>query len=142
MHQLLTVELGTAVFFCDAHSPWQRGSDENINGLLHGKSERGDVAYALPARRTVLSRAVRCGSALGGLVWWYTVSAQLGQRPLWGGHSPSMTGQGTALACTGCPHALVVLCAVAAWMTSHAACEPVCQAMTEASRVVGVRPAM
>ncbi len=34
LHQLITAATGTDVFFCDAHAPWQRGSNENMNGLL------------------------------------------------------------------------------------------------------------
>jgi len=34
MHQQISEQTGTRVFFCDAHSPWQRGSNENMNGLL------------------------------------------------------------------------------------------------------------
>jgi IS30 family transposase len=34
MHQQIATETGLDVFFCDAHSPWQRGSNENLNGLL------------------------------------------------------------------------------------------------------------
>jgi len=29
LHRQVTAAVGTAVYFCDAHSPWQRGSNEN-----------------------------------------------------------------------------------------------------------------
>lgn len=41
MHQQLTAEVGTGVFFCDAHSPWQRGSNENMNGLVRDYFPKG-----------------------------------------------------------------------------------------------------
>jgi IS30 family transposase len=41
MHQQITAGIGTGVFFCDAHSPWQRGSNENMNGLLRDYFPKG-----------------------------------------------------------------------------------------------------
>jgi transposase, IS30 family len=40
-HRRITVETGTSVFFCNAHSPWQRGSNENMNGLLRDYFPKG-----------------------------------------------------------------------------------------------------
>ena len=41
MHQQITAGIGTGVFFCEAHSPWQRGSNENMNGLLRDYFPKG-----------------------------------------------------------------------------------------------------
>ncbi len=61
-HARLRVDAGLSVYFCDPHSPWQRGTNENTNGLLrqyfpkgtdlslHGTDALTAVASALNAR--------------------------------------------------------------------------------------------
>jgi IS30 family transposase len=61
-HARLTIDAGVQVYFCDPHSPWQRGTNENTNGLLrqyfpkgtnlsaHSADEVAAVAATLNAR--------------------------------------------------------------------------------------------
>ncbi|GAB86217.1 putative transposase [Gordonia rubripertincta NBRC 101908] len=49
-HLALTEKTGVPVFFADPHSPWQRGTNENTNGLLRQHFPRNRSVGVAPCR--------------------------------------------------------------------------------------------
>jgi transposase, IS30 family len=79
-HAKLKIDANLDIYFCDPHSPWQRGSNENTNGLLrqyfpkgtdlsvHSTDELAEVAAALNGRPRMTLDWRTPGEALDALL--------------------------------------------------------------------------
>lgn len=59
LHETLSADLKIDIYFCDPHSPWQRGSNENANGLVREFLPKGmDLSQVTHQQLTAIEHLI------------------------------------------------------------------------------------
>ncbi len=84
-HRDITLATGLDIYFCDPHSPWQRGSNENTNGLLRQYFPKGtDLSVHTPGElaRVAAELNSRPRKTLGGVTPATALQVLLSKNPV------------------------------------------------------------
>jgi IS30 family transposase len=77
-HAELKIDAGVQVYFCDPHSPWQRGSNENTNGLLRQYFPKG-TDLSVHSAETIAAVAATLNTRPRKTLAWRTPAEALDQ---------------------------------------------------------------
>jgi transposase, IS30 family len=78
-HLDFTVATGCPVYFCDPHSPWQRGSNENTNGLLRDYFPSASTDFRTISQTDLDQVADELNTRIRETLNWQTPAAKLAE---------------------------------------------------------------
>jgi IS30 family transposase len=78
-HADFRIATGCPVFFCDPHSPWQRGSNENTNGLLRQYFPRSSTNFRSWTQDALDDVATELNERPRMTLDWHTPAEELNQ---------------------------------------------------------------